>query len=95
MLDVILRRFEQPDEVREMVKGRFELVRIGELTIGRATYQPGWKWSQHVGPAVGTTRCSVEHVGLVLAGIGHRSVRGTRGRDACGGPVPRSPGAAR
>ena len=69
MLDVILRRFEQPDEVREMVNGRFELVRIGELTIGRATYQPGWKWSEHVGPTVGTTRCSVEHVGLVLAGV--------------------------
>ena len=68
MLDVILRRFEQPDEVREMAKGRFELVRIGELTIGRATYQPGWKWSEHVGPTVGATHCSVEHVGLVLAG---------------------------
>jgi quercetin dioxygenase-like cupin family protein len=68
MLDVMLRRFEQPDEVREMVKGRFELVRIGGLTIGRATYQPGWKWSEHVGPTVGTTRCSIEHVGLVLAG---------------------------
>jgi uncharacterized RmlC-like cupin family protein len=67
-LDVILKRFEQPDETREMVKGRFELVHIGGLTIGRATYQPGWKWSQHVGPTVGADRCSVEHVGLVLAG---------------------------
>ena len=68
-VDVILRRFDRPDEVREMVKGRFELVRIGELTIGRATYQPGWKWSEHVGPRVGSTRCSIEHVGLVLAGV--------------------------
>jgi quercetin dioxygenase-like cupin family protein len=68
-IDVMLRRFEQPDEVREMVKGRFELVRIGGLTIGRATYQPGWRWSEHVGPSVGTSRCSVEHVGLVLAGV--------------------------
>jgi quercetin dioxygenase-like cupin family protein len=68
-LDVILRRFEQPDEVREMVKGRFEVVRLGGLTIGRATYQPGWKWSEHVGPTVGATRCTVEHVGLVLAGV--------------------------
>ena len=68
-LDVILRRFDSPDEVREMVKGRFEVVRIGGLTIGRATYQPGWKWSQHVGPGVGADRCSVEHVGLVLAGV--------------------------
>jgi hypothetical protein len=68
-LDVVLRRFERPDEVREMVKGRFELVRIGGLTIGRATYQPGWKWSEHVGPTAGAERCTVEHVGLVLAGI--------------------------
>ncbi len=67
--DVILRRFDQPDEVREMVKGRFELVRIGGLTIGRATYQPGWRWSEHVGPTVGAARCTVEHVGLVLAGV--------------------------
>jgi quercetin dioxygenase-like cupin family protein len=68
-LEVVLRRFESPDEVREMVKGRFEVVRIGGLTIGRATYQPGWKWSEHVGPGVDADRCSVEHVGLVLAGV--------------------------
>jgi hypothetical protein len=68
-LEVVLRRFESPDEVRDLVKGRFELVRIGGLTIGRATYQPGWKWSEHVGPGVGADRCSVEHVGLVLAGL--------------------------
>lgn len=66
--DVILKRFEQPDEVRQMVKGRFELVRIGGMTIGRATYEPGWRWSEHVGPSVGQTRCSVEHVGMVIAG---------------------------
>jgi uncharacterized RmlC-like cupin family protein len=69
MLDVIIKRFEQPDEVREMGKGRFELVRIGGLTIGRATYQPGWRWSEHVGPSVGAARCTVEHVGLVVTGV--------------------------
>jgi mannose-6-phosphate isomerase-like protein (cupin superfamily) len=67
-VDVILKRFEAPDEVREMSKGKFEIVRIGGLTIGRATYAPGWKWSTHVGPRVGATRCSIEHVGLVLSG---------------------------
>jgi quercetin dioxygenase-like cupin family protein len=68
MLDLVLRRFEQPDEVREMTKGRFEVVRLGGLTIGRATYEPGWRWSEHVGPGVGATRCTVEHLGLVLQG---------------------------
>ena len=43
MLNVILRRFESPDEIRTFEKGRFELVSIGGVTIGRAIYQPGWK----------------------------------------------------
>ncbi len=68
MLDVILKRFESPDETRILVKGRFEVVRLGGMTIGRATYEPGWKWSVHVGPIVGAPRCTVEHVGMVLAG---------------------------
>ena len=68
-IGVILKRFEAPDEVREVPLGRFEVVGIGGLTVGRATYQPGWRWSQHVGPGVGAGRCSVEHVGLVLAGV--------------------------
>ena len=67
-VDLILKRFAQPDEVRKMLRGRFELVRIGGMTIGRATYEPGWKWSEHVGPTVGQTRCPVEHVGIVLSG---------------------------
>jgi hypothetical protein len=49
-------------------KGRFEIVRLGGMTIGRATYEPGWRWSEHVGRAVGKTRCEVEHVGLVISG---------------------------
>jgi len=68
MLDVIIKRFDQPDEIREMQRGRFELVHLGGLTVGRATYEPGWRWSEHVGPLVGAERCTVEHVGLVLAG---------------------------
>ncbi len=68
MLDVILKRFDQPDEIRNFEKGRFEVVHIGGMTIGRATYSPGWKWSEHVGRALGKKSCDVEHVGLVVSG---------------------------
>ena len=68
MVDAILKRFDSPDETREMAKGKFEIVHIGGMTIGRATYEPGWKWSKHVGPALGQKLCSVQHVGMVLAG---------------------------
>jgi quercetin dioxygenase-like cupin family protein len=76
MIEVILRRFEEPDEVREFEKGRFEVVRIGGLTIGRATYQPGWKWSEHVRPMAGTELCEVEHVGMVLSGRATAAMKG-------------------
>jgi hypothetical protein len=66
--DVILKCFEQPDEVREFELGRFEIVRIHGMTIGRATYQPGWKWSEHVGKPLNQLYCQVEHVGMVVSG---------------------------
>jgi quercetin dioxygenase-like cupin family protein len=65
---VDLRRFDEPDEVRAFEKGELRLVRIGGLTVGRASYEPGWRWSDHVGRAQGKALCDVAHVGLVVAG---------------------------
>jgi uncharacterized RmlC-like cupin family protein len=74
--EVILKRFERPDEVREFPKGRFETVTIGGMTIGRATYQPGWRWSEDVGAALGEPFCTVEHVGLVVSGCATAAMEG-------------------
>jgi hypothetical protein len=68
MLEVMLKRFDVPDETRVFEKGKLEIVRIGGMTIGRASYEPGWKWSEHVSPIAGTPFCEVEHVGMVLSG---------------------------
>ena len=57
-----------PTETRVFEKGCFELYKIGPTTLGRATYEPGWKWSEHVGPLTGASSCHVEHVGLVISG---------------------------
>jgi hypothetical protein len=66
--DFLIKRFEQPDEVRTFEKGKFEIVKVGSMTIGRASYEPGWKWLAHVGAATGATFCEVEHVGMVVSG---------------------------
>ena len=68
MPSVTLKRFEVPDNVLRFPRGRFDLVDIGSLTIGRATHDPGYKWSVDNAPLVGTSRCFLEHVGLVLQG---------------------------
>ena len=61
MTDVQLKRFESPDEVRNFTKGKFEIVRFPGATVGRATYEPGWKWSTHIGSRTGAiAKCPVD-----------------------------------
>jgi quercetin dioxygenase-like cupin family protein len=64
------KRFDAPDEVREFQggKGRVELVDMGGNTVGVGTFEPGWKWSEHVKPLAGTDSCQVGHIGYVLKG---------------------------
>ena len=67
-LDIILKNFDNPDEIRKFEKGKFELVNLPTMTIGKAVYEPGWKWSKDVSPLSGTKFCEVEHLGMVLSG---------------------------
>jgi hypothetical protein len=68
--ELLLKRFEEPDEVQDLGLGRFELVRLGAMAVGRAICLPGWRWSEHVRPRVGRERCDIEHLGLVIASAG-------------------------
>ena len=86
-MDVMLKRFEEPDEVRTFPKGKYETVQMAGLTLGRATYDPGWKWSEHVGRALGQEKCEVEHVGLVLSGRAAVAMNDGRVIEMCAGDV--------
>jgi quercetin dioxygenase-like cupin family protein len=59
---------DKPDEKRTFPKGRNEIVNVGGRAIGRLTLEPGWRWSLHVKPQVGTASCKVEHLIYVAAG---------------------------
>jgi hypothetical protein len=60
--------FSKPDEVREFPKGRLELLSINGATIGKAIFQPGWKWSESVQPLVKTKTCEAPHFQYHLSG---------------------------
>jgi len=63
------KRFDDPDDTRPFRdKGHVEIVNIGDGVVGRATFQPGWKWSDHVKPIVGTDSCQAAHIGYVISG---------------------------
>ena len=63
-----LKRFGQPDEIRTFPKGKLELVNVGGATIGRATLEPGWKWSTSVKPIAKTKSCEAPHFQYQVAG---------------------------
>jgi hypothetical protein len=64
----IKKRFENPDENREVPMATVELVNLGHATALRGTFEPGWKWSECVKPIVGTDSCEVEHLGYLVSG---------------------------
>lgn len=63
-----LKSFSKPDEVREFPKGRLEMVNIGGAAIGRAIFEPGWKWSTSVQPLVKTKSCEAPHYQYHVSG---------------------------
>ena len=60
--------FSVPDEVRKFPKGRVELIKIGGVMIGRAVFEPGWKWSTSVKPLANTKSCEAPHFQYQVSG---------------------------
>ncbi len=63
-----LRNFTKPDEVRTFPKGKVELISIGGTKVGRATLEPGWKWSTCVQPLAKTKSCEAPHFQYQVSG---------------------------
>lgn len=64
----LVKSFKTPDDVRTFPKGRLELVKFGEAVVGRAVFEPGWKWSQSVQPLVKTRSCEAPHFQYQVSG---------------------------
>ena len=64
-----LKSFMKPDEVRKFPKGRLELIKIGGATVGRAIFEPGWRWSESVQPIAKTKSCEAPHFQYHVSGV--------------------------
>jgi hypothetical protein len=63
------KNFSKTDDVREFPRGRVELITIGGATVGRAVFQPGWRWSTSVKPIANTASCEAPHFQYHLSGV--------------------------
>jgi class 3 adenylate cyclase len=71
LTDRHVRSFSAPDDVIELESVRSEIVSLGGIAVAHTIHQPGWRWSTHVRPVVGTESCQTRHVGYVLKGKFH------------------------
>jgi hypothetical protein len=93
MTGVEVNDFSAPNEVRRPENTTVEVVKLGDGDIGRYTFQPGWKWSEHIKPVVGTDSCQTEHLGYVVSGKMHVvSDDGTEGDMIAGSVYRIAPG---
>lgn len=58
----------EPDEVHTFTRGRVEIVNLPGFVLGRAIFEPGWRWSTDVKPFVMTESCQIAHASLILSG---------------------------
>ncbi len=85
MAGLVKKTFDTPDETRPFAgKGRVDLVKLADYTIGRGYYEPGWRWSENLKPIVGTDSCQIHHIAYILTG--RMRVRMNDGTEAEAGP---------
>ena len=67
---LIRKSLNSPEETRpfEAGTGQLQLVNTDAGAVGRATFQPGWRWSTHVKPIAKTDSCQAAHVGYFISG---------------------------
>lgn len=67
---MIHKSLEHPEEVRSFAddEGHLDLVQLGDAPVGRAVFEPGWRWSEHVKPIAKTDSCQTAHTGYVVSG---------------------------
>lgn len=69
--DLETKGYAKPDEVRTFEKGRVDVITMAGVTFGRATFEPGWKWSTCVKPVAKTDSCQAAHLGYQISGRMH------------------------
>ena len=80
-----IQNIDKPHETRPYrAHGHMDVVTLGEFTLGRGTFEPGWRWSEDVKPIAGTESCQVRHTGICISG--HMMIRFDDGTEVSVGP---------
>jgi quercetin dioxygenase-like cupin family protein len=69
MAGIEVKNVQSPDETRQFVdKGQGAVLNVGGHTVLYGTFEPGWRWSDHVKPIAGTDSCEATHLLYCISG---------------------------
>lgn len=83
-MTLMKKNFSKPDSTQSPPNVKVETIKIGEMTVIKQTYQPGWVWSKHMSPVAGTEFCQMHHMGVCISGKMH--VKAVDGQEMEFGP---------
>jgi hypothetical protein len=83
-MTIVKKNFTSPDSTQSPPKVKIDTIKIGEMTVVKQTYQPGWKWSKDMKPVAGTDTCQMHHMGVGISGKMH--VKANDGQEMEFGP---------
>jgi class 3 adenylate cyclase len=93
MSGIVIKNFRDADERVAFDHGHVDLIKASSLAVGWEVLHPGWRWSEHVKPIVGTERCEFHHVSIVLEGrVGFETRDGELAEAGPGDVLDISPG---
>src|SRR3954451_7957378 len=79
------RNIDNPHETRPFrAHGHMAVVTLGDFTLGKGTFEPGWRWSEDVKPIAGHDASHARHTGICIAG--HMTVHMDDGTESTVGP---------
>lgn len=61
--------FNKPEEVRNFKMGMLEVITVNGAKLGRATFQPGWRWSTSLKESSKTHSCEAPHYQYHVSGV--------------------------
>jgi len=82
-----VKNFGSPDELRNFDKGKLELLNVGGRTLGRAVFQPGWRWTRSLKAVAKTDSCQAPHVNYHVSGVLHIVMDNGDERDCKAGDI--------
>jgi hypothetical protein len=60
--------YYSPDEIVAIEKRKIEIAKVGDTSIGRGYFEPGWSWEKSVKPIAKTDSCQLPHTHYVISG---------------------------